>query len=50
MNDAPQKPDVFISYNKADAEWVEKLASRIESETTDGAETKEKRNTPVILH
>lgn len=36
MNDAPQKPDVFLSYNKADADWVEQLASRIESETIDG--------------
>lgn len=33
--DSP-KPDIFISYNHADATWVKKLAARIESETDDG--------------
>ena len=36
MEDIPQKPDVFVSYTQADAEWVKKLAARIESETVDG--------------
>ena len=36
MNADSQKPDVFISYNKSDADWVENLAARIESETIDG--------------
>ena len=31
------KPDIFISYNHADAAWVRMLAARIESETVDGA-------------
>lgn len=36
MSYAPQKPDVYFNYNKADADWVEQLASCIESETIDG--------------
>jgi len=37
MESSELKPDIFISYNRADAPWVRTLAARIESETVDGS-------------